>query len=213
MPDKLHHEQMYRGNEAVKLLREARLVLCGVGALGSNLADNVARQGFESLRVIDDDRVEEHNIGTQIYGQGDIGVWKVEALRTHLFRGAGVEIDAIRKRLATENARKLLKDASVVVDMFDNSASRQVVHDYCRDKDVPCLHVGLYEDYAEAIWNESYRVPKDVAGDVCDYPLARNLVLMAVSVASETLVKFVLEGKRESRSITLNDFAVREMDS
>jgi hypothetical protein len=51
-----------------------------------------------------------------------------------------------------------------------------------------------------------------VAGDVCEYPLARNLVLPAVVVASETLVRYVLEGKRESRSATLADFAVRQLE-
>jgi hypothetical protein len=57
-----------------------------------------------------------------------------------------------------------------------------------------------------------YRVPGDVAGDVCEYPLARNLVLLAVAIASETLIHFVLAGERQSRSATLKDFAVRDLE-
>ena len=213
MPGKFHHEQLYRGPEALARLAATRLTLCGAGALGSHLADNLVRQGFGPLRVIDRDRVEEHNVSTQLYGESEVGAWKVEALRSRLFRAAGVEVDAVGKELTERNARALLKGAGVVLDTFDNSASRRFVQEACRAAALPCLHVGLLADYAEVIWDEAYRLPADVAGDVCDYPLARNLVLLAVAVASEALVRFVLEGERRSWSVTLGDFAVRPLEA
>src|ERR1043165_3988068 len=99
MAGKFHHEEIFRGSDAMAKLAQARVALCGAGALGSNLADNLARQGVRALRVIDLDRVEEHNISTQIYGEAEIGAWKAEALRNRLFRATGVEIEAIRKEL------------------------------------------------------------------------------------------------------------------
>jgi hypothetical protein len=72
--------------------------------------------------------------------------------------------------------------------------------------------VGLYADYCEAIWDEHYRVPNDVAGDVCEYPLARNLVLFAVALASELLVRYVLDGKMQNFSGTLTDFTFAELE-
>ncbi len=208
MADRLHHEQLYRGQDSMGRLAATRLTLCGAGALGSHLADNLVRQGFRQIRVIDRDRVEEHNVSTQLYGLPDVGAWKVEILRNRLFRAAGVELDAVAKELSERNARKLLGNADFVVDTFDNSASRLLVQRHCRTAGTACLHVGLFEDYCEVIWDEQYRVPEDVGGDVCDYPLARNLVLLAVALASETLVTCVLQGTRHSRSATLGDFAV-----
>jgi molybdopterin/thiamine biosynthesis adenylyltransferase len=192
-------------------LAKAWIALCGAGALGSNLADNLARQGVRALRVIDLDRVEEHNISTQLYGEAEIGAWKAEALRNRLFRTTGVEIEAIRKELSAENARTLLKEVDLILDTFDNSRSRQAVQEAARALKTPCLHVGLYADYGEVVWDEQYRVPRDVAGDVCDYPLARNLVMLTVAVASELALRFVVTGGQHSRSITLRDFAVSEM--
>lgn len=212
MAGKFHHEQLYRGREALSRLAAARIVLCGAGAIGSNLADNLARQGAANLRVIDGDRVEEHNINTQVWTVDDVGALKAEALRHALYRATGAEAEAVAKELSERNARKLLADADLVVDGFDNHASRALVKAQCAALDVPCLHVGLHADYAEAIWNEVYRVPADVAGDVCDYPLARNLVLMAVALASETALAFLTTGARESRTFTLRDFAVRPFD-
>ena len=208
MAGKFHHEALYRGADSLTKLAAVPLALCGVGALGSHLADNLVRQGLRQLRVIDRDRVEEHNVGTQLYGEADVGAWKVEALRQRLFRAAGVEIDAVRKDLTDRNARSLLQGAGLVLDTFDNSASRRLVLEQCRALSIPCLHVGLFADYGEVIWDEGYRVPQDAAGDVCDYPLARNLVLLTVAVASEVVLRFVLDGTRQSWSATLRDFAV-----
>jgi molybdopterin/thiamine biosynthesis adenylyltransferase len=213
MPGKFHHEQIYRGPDALARLAATRVALCGAGALGSHLADNLARQGFGPLRVIDRDRVEEHNVSTQLYGEAEVGAWKVEALRNRLFRAAGVEVDAVSKELTERNARPLLKGAGIVIDTFDNSASRRLVQQTCRALALPCLHVGLFADYAEVVWDEAYRVPADAAGDVCDYPLARNLVLLAVAVASEALVRFVLDGEHGNWSLTLRDFTVRPLEA
>jgi molybdopterin/thiamine biosynthesis adenylyltransferase len=213
MADKFHHEAIYRGANELAKLAGQRLTICGAGALGSQLADNLARQGVRHLRVIDRDRVEEHNVSTQLYGESDVGAWKVEVLRQRLFRATGIEIEAMRKELDARTARTLLQDGGLVLDTFDNSASRQLVQEHCRALSLPCLHVGLYADYGEVIWDERYRVPRDVAGDVCDYPLARNLVLLVVAVASETVVRYALTGLRQDHSVTLRDFAIRPLES
>ena len=82
----LVHEALYRGDEALARLAGARIVLCGAGALGSHLAEHLLRQGVRQLTVIDFDRVEQHNLGTQSYEEGDIGAFKVDALRARCYR-------------------------------------------------------------------------------------------------------------------------------
>ncbi|MGZ3301772.1 MAG: ThiF family adenylyltransferase, partial [Isosphaeraceae bacterium] len=203
----------YRGSDEIARLASVPITLCGAGALGSLLADNLARQGFSQWKVIDRDRIEEHNVGTQLYGESEVGAWKVEVLRNRLFRAVGVEIEAVAKELTERNAVTLLKGSGVVIDTFDSFASRQLVQDRCRAEALACLHVGLFAGYAEVIWDEDYRVPRDVAGDICEYPLARNLVLLAVAVASESLIRFVLDGAKAAWSITLRDLAIRPMET
>lgn len=214
MAGSFHHETLYRGAETLAKLSSLRIVLCGAGAIGSNLADNLARHGAAKLRIIDHDRVEAHNISTQIYGETDVGVWKVEALRNHLFRVCGLEIDAVRKSLDPHNAESLLKTTDLIIDALDNSRSRQIVQDYTRARELPCLHIGLHENYCESIWDEQYRVPSQIPiqADVCDYPLARNLVLLAATIASETILQWIARGQRVNLSGTLRDFGVRPLD-
>jgi hypothetical protein len=194
MPGKFHHESLYRGEALLARLASLRIVICGAGALGSNLAETLARQGAARLRIIDHDRVEEHNLGTQSYSQADIGQPKADALRKHLFRIAGVEAEAVRKELTAANASASLKDADLTVDAFDNSASRELVQQHARRSQVATLHAGLFADYSEVVWDQQYRVPRDVAGDVCDYALARNVVLLTVATAAEEILCFAAGG-------------------
>jgi hypothetical protein len=211
MREAFHHEVLYRGQDAVDRLAQVQLAVCGAGAVGSNLVDSLIRQGFQRLTVIDFDRIEAHNVGTQTYTQSDVGVFKVDVLQAEVFRAVDVEIKAVRQRLTERNVAKHLRGADLVVDGFDNHESRALVTEYCRANHIPCLHVGLSADYAEVLWNENYRVPLEVeqeGADVCDYPLARNLIQFAVALAGEAVVRFVLEGRQEDYSFTLRDLRI-----
>ncbi len=190
-------------------LGEFPLTVCGAGALGANITESLARMGFRRLRVLDRDRVEERNLSTQPFYRSDAGAFKARMLANALYRALNVEVDARSVELTGANASKLLAESALVVDAFDNSPSRRVLKEYAEGASVPCLHAGLAGDYAEVIWNEVYRVPSPAQDDVCDYPLARNLVTLTVAVACESIVEFVATGARQSHTITLRDFAVK----
>lgn len=208
------HETLFRGQDAMEKLELARIVVCGAGALGSQLCDNLARHGAKNLVVLDKDRVEEHNIGTQVFDQSEIGAWKASCVAARTFRATGAEIEGIAKELTASNVGKWTRGADVVVDCFDNSASRQLVFDWCRDHSLPCLHLGVNADYGEAKWNERYRVPADVMQiGACDYPLARNLLLFIVAIGSESLLRFLWRGEKRDWSFTLEDFSINSEEN
>jgi hypothetical protein len=204
-----HHETLYRGQEAMEKLELARIVVCGVGALGSPLVDNLTRHGAKNLVIVDKDRVEEHNIGTQVFERGEIGGWKADVLASRVFRSTGTEIEGVSKELTAQNIAKFTRRADIVVDCFDNSASRRLVSDWCRDKSLACLHLGVNIDYGEVKWNENYLVPNDVeVTGACDYPLARNLLLFVVALGSEALLRYLWRGEKRDFSFTLEDFSI-----
>lgn len=207
---KFHHEEIYLGADLTAKLGKFKIVVCGGGALGSNLLDSLARQGFSDLCVIDMDRVDTHNLNTQTFVEKDIGQKKANALRNRAFEAVGVEVEAHAKELTAGNIKKLTKGAGLVVDCFDNSASRKIIQDFCRSSKIPCLHAGLHTDYGEVVWDAAYTVPADSDEDVCDYPLARNLVTMIVSITSEEIVDFCLNDKPQHRNwcFTLKDMKI-----
>lgn len=206
------HEQLHRTATLMTQIKDFPVTVCGAGALGANITENLARSGFGKLVVIDRDRIEERNLSTQPYYKSDVGAYKTKILTNTLYRALGVAVDGCSKELSAANAPQLLRDTSLIIDTFDNSVARQAVKDYCKDAQLPCLHVGLASNYAEVIWNDTYRVPSPANDDVCDYPLARNLVMLAVAVACEVVMTFVASGQQQSFTVTLGDFAVKPFE-
>ncbi|MBD2094183.1 ThiF family adenylyltransferase [Trichocoleus sp. FACHB-591] len=206
------HEQLYRTDTVMAKLKEFPVTICGAGALGANLTENLARAGFDTLKVIDRDRIEERNLSTQPYYRSDVGAFKAKILANNLYRAIGTKVEAETKELTATNVTQLLKESGLIVDVFDNSTSRQAVKDYSARTRTPCLHAGLATDYAEVIWNDAYRVPSDVNDDVCDYPLARNLVVLTVAVTCEAIVSFVATGEQRHFTITLKDLSVQSLN-
>src|SRR6478672_5521237 len=175
------HEQLYRSAAVMSQIKNFPVTVCGAGALGANITESLARSGFCQLKVIDRDRIEERNLSTQPYYRSDIGAFKAKILANNLYRALGVSIEAHSKELTPANADRLLANSATVIDTFDNSVGRQAVKDCCASVSFPCVHVGLAADYSEIIWNQHYRVPSAANDDVCDYPLARNLVMLTVA--------------------------------
>ncbi|MEG4015249.1 MULTISPECIES: HesA/MoeB/ThiF family protein [unclassified Microcoleus] len=203
------HEQLYRSAAVMSLLKNFSVTVCGAGALGANIAESLVRSGFCQLRVID--RIEKRNLSTQPYYRSDIGAFKAKILANNLYRALSVSIDAHSKELTRANADRLLANSAVAIDTFDNSVGRQAVKDYCTRVSIPCLHVRLAADYSEIIWNQHYRVPSAANDDVCDYPLARNLVMLTVAVACKVIFTFAATKEQQNLTCTIGDFAVQPL--
>ena len=205
-----YRETLHRSKDAMARLQGKLVVVCGTGSLGANLAESLARCGVDQLRLIDFDRVEEHNLSTQPFQLDDVGAPKAEVLAYTLYRAVGIEADYRAVKLTESNVGELLKNAHLVLDCFDNSLARRVLTEHCSNRRLPCLHTGLADGYSEVLWNHEYRVPSARQDDICDYPLARNLVTLTVSVACETVLRYLIARKKSGWTITLRDLCIQE---
>lgn len=114
-------------------LKGARVLVVGVGGLGSPAATYLAAAGVGVLGLIDDDRVELTNLQRQIlYGEATLGQPKVTAARQRLGDiNPHVEVRCHELRLEADNALELLADYDLVLDGSDNFATRYLVNDAC----------------------------------------------------------------------------------
>ena len=114
-------------------LKAARVLIVGVGGLGSPAALYLAASGVGTLGLVDGDRVDASNLQRQIlFDSSSVGRPKVEAARERLI-GLNPHIDVRMHHvtLRAANVLELLRDYDVVLDGTDRIPTRYVVNDAC----------------------------------------------------------------------------------
>lgn len=108
-----------------EVLEGAKIGIAGAGGLGSNCAMHLVRAGVKQLVIADFDVVNESNLNRQFFFRDQLGMKKVEALRTNLLRiNPEAEIEIADIRLDVESSRALFADCSIVVEAFDTVDSK-----------------------------------------------------------------------------------------
>ncbi len=122
-------------------LLASRVLVIGLGGLGSPLTMYLASSGVGHLVICDDDRVDLSNLQRQIvHRTADVGRDKVASARdTLLALNPEIEITAIRTRLTGEALHEQVRLADVVVDASDNFITRFALNAACVTEQKPLV--------------------------------------------------------------------------
>ena len=116
------------GKELQAKFTGAAVAICGLGGLGSNIAVALARAGVGKLILIDFDKVDISNLHRQQYQADQIGLYKTEALTENLKRIAPyAEIISNTGRITEDNFQKLLQDADIICEAFDDAEAKAML--------------------------------------------------------------------------------------
>lgn len=114
-------------------LKRSRVVIVGLGGLGSPAALYLAAAGVGALALIDDEMVETSNLQRQVlHSTPATGTPKVQSAAERLHAlNPDVRIEAMQVRLTSGNALSLLRGHDIVIDASDNLPTRYLVNDAC----------------------------------------------------------------------------------
>lgn len=139
------------GPEGQKRIRSARVTLVGCGALGTNIANLLARSGVGRIRIADRDFVELTNLQRQVlFDEEDVrdGLPKAIAAARKIARINGdVAVDPVVADVTPANVESLVADADVVLDGTDNFETRFVLNDACVKLGKPWVYGGCVGSY------------------------------------------------------------------
>jgi molybdopterin-synthase adenylyltransferase len=114
-------------------LLASRVLVVGCGALGSVIANTLARAGVGSLRLVDRDFLELNNLQRQVlYDEDDVaaGLPKAIAAKNRLAKiNSTIEIDAVVADVDHTNIERLLEGVDCLVDGTDNFETRFLLND------------------------------------------------------------------------------------
>ena len=133
------------GMEWQQRLKQAKVLLVGVGGLGSPIALYLTGAGVGTLGVIDPDVVSLNNLPRQVlYREEELGQPKALCAAQRLRSlNSSIEVKAYPTRLTQENAPELLQAYDLVVDGCDNFATRFLINDCCAALGKPYVYGGI----------------------------------------------------------------------
>ena len=115
--------ELLLGNEAMERISRKRVIIFGVGGVGSWCAESLVRSGIRQLTIVDSDRVCITNINRQLMATTKtVGQVKVDALKERLLSiNPQAEITALQQIFSEENASKFgLEDYDYIIDAIDS---------------------------------------------------------------------------------------------
>src|SRR5438477_1495384 len=138
LPDERYSRQIRFapiGEAGQQRLAASRVLLIGIGALGTVTADQIVRAGVGFVRLVDRDFVELSNLQRQsLFDEEDVrnNLPKAAAAQAKLHRvNSSVQIEAEVDDVNPSNIEDYLADVDLVLDALDNFETRFVVNDAC----------------------------------------------------------------------------------
>ena len=115
--------ELLLGSEAMERIAQKRVIVFGVGGVGSWCAESLVRSGIKHLTIVDSDSVCASNINRQLMATTEtIGQVKVDVLRQRLLTiNPSAEITAIHEFFTAETAERFhLDNYDYIIDAIDS---------------------------------------------------------------------------------------------
>ena len=122
--------QLLLGSDAMERLNSIKVIIFGVGGVGSWCAESLVRSGISHLTVVDSDRVCITNINRQLMATvKTVGQVKVEALKDRLLTiNPMAEIDARQQIFSEETADSFCLDSyDYIIDAIDSLKDKRLL--------------------------------------------------------------------------------------
>ncbi|KAJ3023501.1 UNVERIFIED_CONTAM: hypothetical protein HDU68_008570 [Siphonaria sp. JEL0065] len=147
VPEELIREQLSRnysflGEDGMKSVRGAFVIVVGLGGVGSHAAHMLVRSGVQKIRIIDFDQVSLSSLNRHAVAiHADVGTSKAACLQKHFKEIAPqAEVEAINELFNINVADRLLAgNPDYVLDCIDNLNTKIDLIKYCHDHKLPII--------------------------------------------------------------------------
>lgn len=110
----------FSGTEWFRAIQETKIILAGLGGIGSNVAFQLARMNPQKIVLYDDDIVERVNMAGQLYSTSDIGNSKVSTMANKInLYNSNANVYAIKQKFTHDS-----EAGDIMICGFDNMGAR-----------------------------------------------------------------------------------------
>jgi molybdopterin-synthase adenylyltransferase len=128
-------------------LRNATVVVVGLGGLGSISSTYLAAAGVGNIRICDSDIVELSNLNRQIlFSTEDIGKAKaIQAAKRLSTLNPDIKIEPISDKLTVNNVGEIVSGCDLIIDGLDNHADRLTLNRTSYNLKIPFIYGAINE--------------------------------------------------------------------
>ena len=111
----------------------SKVLIVGVGGLGSPAVEFLARSGIGKLGIVDYGKVSLSNLHRQsLYETSHIGKSKVQVIKKMLNRiNSNTKVQTYNLKLNNNNFKKIIKKYDYIIDGSDNFKTKFLLNDFC----------------------------------------------------------------------------------
>ncbi|MBN2271304.1 MAG: HesA/MoeB/ThiF family protein [Sedimentisphaerales bacterium] len=133
------------GEAGQEKLLASRVLIIGVGGLGSPAALYLAAAGVGTIGIMDADDVALANLQRQIiHHTDDVGAKKVVSAKNKMLAiNPDVTVNTYQHRAMAANIRQVIRGYEFVIDATDNFSAKFLINDACHFELVPFSHAGI----------------------------------------------------------------------
>ncbi len=130
------------GNDGLEILKNSKVIVFGIGGVGSFVVEALGRTGIGSLVLVDNDVIDISNLNRQIHANQDtVGKVKAEAMKERILSiNPECNVEAKQVFISAENINEILtEDIDYVVDAIDTVTSKLALAEYCYKNNIKII--------------------------------------------------------------------------
>lgn len=202
-------QEIYIGKSNQKKLLNSTVAIVGIGAIGTQTSQLLARAGI-NLILIDRDTIELNNLQRQtLFNEQDTNKPKSKQAHNHLKNiNSNIKITSHNKDLNNKNISKLIpKNTSLILDCTDNLETRFLINDFSLKNNIPWIYSAGIKEKASLM----NIIPKKTPCFQCIFKPAQLETCQTAGVLNSTTSLIASLQVSEAIKILLNKHYSKEL--
>lgn len=130
------------GREKLEILKKSKVIVFGIGGVGSFTVEALARCGVGKISMVDFDTIDITNVNRQIHAfRENVGLYKVDEMKKRVNSiNKDIIVDTFKEKLEKENISKFnLEEYDYIVDAIDTITSKIFLAKYAFEKNIKII--------------------------------------------------------------------------
>jgi len=129
------------GKENIEKLYKSKVIIFGIGGVGTFVVEALARSGVGSFILVDSEKIDESNINRQIHSLvSTVGQYKVDAMRDRILAiNPDAKVEALKEFYLPESDYEIPEDVDYIVDSLDTITTKLQLVEEAKEKNIKII--------------------------------------------------------------------------